>query len=203
MLEYLWTTIILKMEMRKRELIIGGIHTIANQSVFELNEREVEQKANTKRGALYEEFSSKKEFVDQCFFYVINEIFKSNEKLLKIGSDDISIKEKGRNIWFNTIAWWLGHPDMFYFYLKYINSNYYYDNHALNSENRKPYFMLVQKAIDAGIIKPLPVEFSHELIVSQMLNTLNYIKKNPKLSADSEFLDLSFEAIWDSLSAKK
>ena len=79
MLKYLWTAIILKMEMRKRELIIGGICTIANQSVFELNDREVEQKANAKRGALYKEFSSKKEFVNQCFFYIINEIFKSNE----------------------------------------------------------------------------------------------------------------------------
>lgn len=188
--------------MRKQELIFSGINTLANQSIFELNEREIEQMAYAKRGALYEDFSSKKDFMNQCFFYILGEIYESNKSFLKLNSEDISIKEKSRNIWFNTIAWWLGNPAMLRFYAKYITTNYYIENQILNSESRKPYFLLGQEAVDAGIAKPMPLEFIHELIIAQKLNTLNYINKNPKLSADSEFLDLSFEALWDSLSVK-
>src|SRR5690554_1094859 len=191
------------MKMRKKELIVGGINTVANQSFFELDEREVEQNSNTKRGALYENFSSKKEFVNECFFYIISELLKSNSQHLKIEGHEVCIKEKSRNIWFNTIAWWLGNPNMFEFYVKYVSSKYYSENEALNSESRQPYFSLGQQAIDLGVVKSLPIEFIHELIVAQMLNTLNFLKKNLKLSADTEFLDLSFEALWDSLSANK
>jgi hypothetical protein len=89
------------------------------------------------------------------------------------------------------------------FYLQYITSKYYFENKTLNGENRLPYFLLGEEAVEAGFIKPLPIEFLHELIVAQMLNTLNYIKKYPKLSAETQFLDLSFGALWDSLSVNK
>lgn len=190
------------MNIRKKELIIGGIYIVANQSVFDLNERDIELKANVKRGGLYEMFSSRKEFINHCFFYILDEVFLSNSKYFKMTSKDISIKEKSRGIWFNTIAWWLGHPEMFFFYVKYRSSKYYFENHLLNERNRKPYFLLGQQAVDTGVVKPLPLEFIHELIIAQMLNTVNYIQKNPKLSADVKFLDLSFEALWDSLSSK-
>jgi AcrR family transcriptional regulator len=191
------------MNIHKKELILGGICILANHTTFELSEREIEKKASLKRGALYELFSSKKEFVDHCFFYILDEVLKSNAKHLKLKTKEVPIKERSRSIWFNTIAWWLGHPEMYSFYIKYITSKYYYENEILKGENRKPYFSLGQEALDAGVVKPLPLEFLHELIVAQMLNTLNYINKNPKLSADSEFLSLSFEALWDSLSVIK
>src|SRR5690554_1437401 len=190
------------MKLRKRELIKGGIYTVANQIAFELNERDVEERAGVKRGGLYELFSSKNEFMNDCFFYVLDELYKSNRKILKFDSEEYSIKEKCRCIWFNTLAWWLGNPDMFAFYVRYLTSSYYYDNEVMNAQNRNPYFLLGKEAVESGAVKPMPLEFIHELIVAQKINTLNFIKKNPKLSADCEFLELSFEAVWDSISVK-
>ncbi|HLW30456.1 MAG TPA: TetR/AcrR family transcriptional regulator [Brumimicrobium sp.] len=190
------------MNIRQKELIIGGIHVVANQYFFELNERDVEQKSNTKRGALYESFSSKKDFIDACLNFILNELLQSNNQYLAINSDGKEVKETSRGLWFNSIAWWLGNPDKLVFYKKYLNSKYYIDNKALNTECRMSYFLVGQKAIDSGIFKPLPIEFLHELMIAQMLNTLNYLKKHPKLSADTNFLDLSFETLWDSLSVQ-
>jgi|GEM_PF-5243882 len=187
------------MKLRKKELIVSGITTIAQQITFELDEKSIEKNASLKRGALYDEFESKKEFINECFLYIANEVLKSNEACLKLKAHGKSVKEKGRTIWFNTIAWWLSNSEMFAFYLKYLTSRYYFENDKIKSEMRSLYFSFSESGIQAGLIKPLPKEFIHELIVAQMVNTIGYIHKNPKLSADSEFLDLSFEALWDSI----
>ncbi|PKR80987.1 hypothetical protein CW751_07420 [Brumimicrobium salinarum] len=191
------------MKLRKRELIKSGIKNIADHDQFEINEREIEIDANIKRGGLYQYFSTKREFIDHCFNCIIRELLNSNRVLLEERPPDVDIKERSRKVWFNTIAWWLGNPEKYKFYLKYLTSKYYRDNESVNLKNREIYFLEGQQAIQSGFLKNLPLEFAHELIVAQMVNTLQYIHKNPNCSADAEFLNLSFESVWDSLSVKE
>src|SRR5690554_3755998 len=106
------------MKLRKKELIVSGITTIAQQITFELDEKSIEKNASLKRGSLYDEFESKKEFINECYLYNTNEIKKSNEVCMKKKANGKSVKEKRRTIWFNNIASWLSNSETFAFYFK-------------------------------------------------------------------------------------
>lgn len=191
------------MHCKKVRLIIEGIKIFADSGFEDFKIKDVEKNARIRKGSFFEVFDTTEQFAKECYLYTVNSLLESNTQYIAKLEKGLTYDEISREVWFNTIAWWLNDIDNYYFFCKFRNSKYYQENLEFIEEAAKPYLDFSTVGLSKGYLKPIPVDFLYELVVVQIMNTVAYIQRYPTLISDSDFLALSFDSLWDSIKKRK
>lgn len=168
-------------------------------AINELSGQKIEMKAGIARGALNKNFDSKENYFLVCYDFIVKELMNANQTYIRQWSATKSNKELTRQIWFNSIAWWLSEPHYYCFFRRFRVSKWYeerYENILLSADS---YINLVGKGKDENRFPEELNAFSYELVVEQVVNIVNYLRRHPERSTDTQFLKSTFEAMWSSI----
>jgi AcrR family transcriptional regulator len=180
-------------------LIKEGIKIFGEKGFEDFRITNLEKRAGTRKGTFFEFFDTTEKFAKGCYLYVADKMLISNIEYISKLENELSFDEISKKVWFNTIAWWLHEIESFHFIQKFKSSKYYLDDPDFILEASKPYLDFTEIGQNKGFLKDMPLDFLYELALNQILNTVQYIEKHPKLISDKEFLAISFGALWDSI----
>lgn len=187
------------MNYKKILLLKEGVKIFSEKGFEDLVIKDIEKKAGIRKGTFFEFFDTKEKFAKDCYIFVVSKLLKSNTAYISKLEKELTFEEISREVWFNTIAWWLNEKESFYFFEKFKCCKYYLENSEFIMEASQPYIEFAEIGQKKEHIKDMPTDFLYELVLIQILNTVRYIEKRPKLISDKEFLALSFDALWDSI----
>lgn len=191
------------MNYKKILLLKEGIKIFGNKGFEDLRVRDLERGAEIRKGTFFEFFDTTEKFAKECYLYVVDRLLKSNIEYISKLDKELSFEEISKKVWFNTIAWWLNEKEAFLFFQKFKCSKYYMEDPEFVLEASKTYIEFSEIGQKNGLIKVMPSDFLYELVLNQIMNTVLYIIRFPKLISDKEFLALSFDALWDSIKHKE
>ncbi|MDX1651549.1 MAG: hypothetical protein R3277_03590 [Brumimicrobium sp.] len=187
------------MNYKELELIKSGIRFFGIRGFDNFNVRELEEDAQVARGSVFELFETTEKFSRACFSYVMDSLMESNrEFVLKLDST-LNFKEMSRKVWFNTLGWWLSHPECFAFYTQFRNSRYYSGDKEFVYQMAIPYLNFIEKGKQTGDLKMINTDFIYEMAATQAVNSVGYIIQSPNLMGDEEFLGITFDTLWDAV----
>ena len=190
------------MNYKKILLIKEGLKIFGRQGFENLRIADLEKQAGIRKGSFFEFFDTTEKFARECYLYIVNKLLKSNKEFITKLEKGLSFDEISKNVWFNTIAWLLNEKESFQFIQKFKCSKYYLENPEFILKASQPYIEFSEVGQSKGIIKSMPTDFLYELALNQILTTVEYIKRNPKLISDKDFLAISFDALWESIRIK-
>lgn len=191
------------MNYKKILLIKEGIKIFGEKGFDNFRIRELEKRAGIRKGSFFEFFDTTEKFAKDCFLYIGDRISKSNTEYISKLDKGLSFEEISKKVWFNTIAWWLNEEEAFDFFLKFKCSKYYLEDTEFVMEVSEAYIELGRVGQNTSLIKMMPLDFLYELVLIQVVNTVIYIRRLPKLISDKEFLAITFDALWDSIKYKE
>lgn len=191
------------MNYKKILLLKEGIKTFGEKGFEDLRVPELEKRAGIRKGSFFEFFDTTEKFAKECYLYVVEKLLNSNTQYISKLEKGLTFEEISRKVWFNTIAWWLNELESFHFFQKFKCSKYYLEDPEFILEASRPYIDFSDIGRKNGLIKNMPPDFMYELVLMQIMNTVQYIKRFPKLISDKDFLAISFNALWDSIKLKE
>ncbi len=187
------------MNTTQQELIQKGLKGMPAYAINELSGLKIETKAGIARGALAKNFNSKENYFLACYDFIVKELLSANRSYLKQWSATTSNKELTRQIWFNSIAWWLSEPHYFCFFRRFRLSKWYEERYEDIILSAGAYTNLARKGKDVSRFPDTLNNFAYELVVEQIINVVNYLRRHPEWSTDTHFLKSTFEAMWASI----
>lgn len=190
------------MNYKKILLLKEGVKIFAENGFENLIIKDLEKQSGVRKGSFFEFFDTTEKFAKECYIFVVDKLLTSNTEYISKLEKELSFEEISKKVWFNTIAWWLNENESFIFFQKFKCSKYYLENPEFVLEVSKPYIEFGTIGQKKGFLKDMPSDFLYELVLIQILNTVRYIQRFPKLISDKEFLALSFDALWDSIKVK-
>jgi len=180
-------------------LIKEGINIFGENGFEHLRIPDLEKQAGIRKGTFFEFFDTTEKFARECYVYVVEKLLKSNTEYISKLDSQLPFSSISREVWFNTIAWLLNEKESFRFFQHFKCSKYYIENPEFVLNVCKPYLEFAEAGQKNGVLKSMPLDFLYELAQNQILTTVEYILKYPKLISDKEFLAISFDALWESI----
>jgi AcrR family transcriptional regulator len=190
------------MNYKKILLLKEGVEIFSKYGFDNLVIKDLEKQAGIRKGTFFEYFDTTEKFAKDCYIFVVAKLLKSNTEYISKLDKELPFEEISRKVWFNTIGWWLNEKESFHFFEKFKCCKYYLENSEFIIEASNPYIEFAEYGQKKGHLKDMPTDFLYELVLIQILNTVRYIEKCPKLISDKAFLALSFDALWDSIKKK-
>lgn len=190
------------MNYKKILLIKEGIKTFGEKGFENLRIADLEKRAGIRKGSFFEFFDTTEKFAKECYLYIVDKLLKSNTEYISKLEKDLSFHKIGKEVWFNTIAWLLNESESFQFIQKFNSSKYYLENPEFVRKISQPYLDFSEVGQNNGFLESMPLDFLYELSQNQVLTTVEYIRKHPKLISDRDFLATSYNALWESIRFK-
>jgi AcrR family transcriptional regulator len=156
----------------------------------------IADKADVGAGTIYRYFESKEDLVTQLYL----EIKREKGKALLVGySEERSLRERFRTLWFNMLHYYMDHPRELAFLEQFDNSPF--RNPEVDkayTEYYEPLMRFFQYAFQEGVFKEMPLAmlatFTLEVAVS-----LAKHHAHGDLVLDDEAKELAMSATWDAL----
>lgn len=183
-------------------LIKEGIKVFGEKGFENLRITDLEKEAGIRKGTFFEFFDTTEKFAKECYLYVVNSLLKSNTEYISKLDENLPFTELSKKVWFNTIAWLLSEKECFRFFQTFKSSKYYLENPEFILKASQPYLEFAEAGQSKKFLKSMPIDFLFELTQNQIITTVEYIGKHPKLISDKEFLAISFDSLWDSIRNK-
>lgn len=184
--------------MDKRERILKAALKLFNQYGFDNTPTaRITKEAGVATGTLFNYFKSKEELIN--FLYLTCK--ESLNRRLSYGLDqETTYRSKLKRIYINYIGWSLDHTDEFLFFQQFCNAS------CIGETTRKEglskfnsIIALVSEGIEQEIIKNVNLEYMSNLLMGILNANSYYFINNPNLVAEDEFLEASFNFLWDSI----
>ncbi len=156
----------------------------------------IAKEAGVSNGTLFHYFKTKDELVVALYIYI-----KSNLASCVSGKkpEGETIKATFKREFISTLNWAKESPTEFRFTQQFMSSPYYsmVSNDEIQKQT-KHFLDLMQEAIDARVLKPLPVNLLFTLLSSHISGINQYIiSSNLDVEKEHELINLAFDLIWD------
>jgi len=158
---------------------------------------EIAKTAGVANGTLFHYFKTKEDLINSLYLKVKNELVEESIN----GIDKIdSIKLKVEFLWSKSIQWAMTHPQKLFFIQQYMYSPYITTNTLEEVDKIKEvYIKLIQEGIKTGEIKDVSVDLIYILMTQHLFGMIQYLIMNPEKYHNSEFMNMSFNLIYDIL----
>lgn len=183
--------------MDKRELIISaalklfvanGFHGTATSRIA--------QEAGVANGTLFQYFKTKDELVIALYIHFKEEL---TEYIAKITANQSELKDSIKAQVLSSLYWALDNATKFQFIQQFHTSPYIgqVEKEVIQKQN-EPHLALIQKGIDHGIIKHLPVELLYALMTHHIFGLYQYLTSHPlSKTKQHEIIETTFDMLWD------
>lgn len=183
--------------MNKKELIISAaLNMFVDNGFHGTATSKIAQQAGVATGTLFQYFKTKDELVIALYIYIKEELIdfiKENTATTK------NIKEEMKSQILSSLFWALDNPTKFRYIQQFHTSPYIGEvEKEILDKQVEPHFKLIQKGIEQGVIKSLPVDLIYSLISNQVFGLYQYITSNNLSKTEQhETIQTTFEMLWD------
>lgn len=156
----------------------------------------IAQEAGVSNGTLFHYFKTKDELVVALYGHIKTNLAGCIESNRVEGE---TIKASFKRMFISSLNWAMQYPMEFKFTQQFHSSPYLsMVNHEDVKNQTTRFIAFMQEAIDARILKPLPVDLLFTMISSHIYGLNEYLVAQ-KLEEDKrmEIVNLSFDMIWD------
>ncbi len=183
--------------MDKQELILQAALKLFVEFGFHgTPTSKIAREAGVSNGTLFHYFKTKDELVVALYIYI-----KSNLSACVSGErpEGETIKATFKRVFLSTLYWAKENPMEFRFTQQFMSSPYYSMVSTEEILRQTKHFLdLMQEGIDARVLKPLPINLLFTLLSSHISGINQYIiTSNLDSEKEHEFINLSFDLIWD------
>jgi AcrR family transcriptional regulator len=183
--------------MDKRELIIEtALNLFVENGFHGTATSKIAQQANVANGTLFNLFKTKDELVVSIYISIKDELA---EYITKNSESYTETKDSIKAQISASLFWGLDNEIKFRYIQQFQNSPYIkLLNQDIINEQVNKHLQLIQKGVDEGLIKPLPVDFIFSLISSQTFGLYQYmISKELSKKEQQETIQMTFEMLWE------
>lgn len=156
----------------------------------------IAKEAGVANGTLFHYFKTKDELVVALYLSIKKEMAACSYEGL---NQNIGFKEMFKQIVLQSMYWALYHPTEFRFVNQFYSSPFQSLVPAdIVAEQSKGHREMIQKAIEAKVLKPIPVPLLFTVVGSHIYGIFQYLTST-ELSQEKqkETIEQSFEMIWD------
>ncbi|MDX1905629.1 MAG: TetR/AcrR family transcriptional regulator [Bacteroidia bacterium] len=183
--------------MTRKELIINTARKqIVQHGLYDASIGKIARAANIPVGSVYTYFDSKESLIHEIFLQA------KGEMNAFIFAEPISAADDKAEMyiyWERAITYGLAHQEQFFFLEQYINSPLvlHQSQTAIRAQFVRTYALL-QRGLDAGYLKPLPVDVLHSVIYTHIVGMIKLFCQQPEAFSHT-CPPVLFETCWDGL----
>ena len=181
---------------KKDKIIEAALDLFVENGFHGTPTAKIAQKAGVANGTLFQYFKTKDELVIALYIYFKDELA---EYVSKNTVDNANIKETIKSQVLSSLIWAIENSSKFRFIQQVHTSPYLgqVEQDVLNKQV-EPHLIVIQKGINEGVIKSLPVDLVYTLITSQVFGLYQFVtSKKISKSNQTEIIETAFEMLWD------
>ena len=157
---------------------------------------EIADRAGVGAGTIYRYFEGKEDLVTQLYLEIKGEML---EAFLVGYSEDVSLRDRFRTLWFNMLAYFVEHPQRLAFLEQFTNSPFMTaavkETHA---EGYAPIIRFFECAFQERAFKEMPLEMLG-VFTMNVASALAKLHASGELVLNDETRELAASACWDAL----
>lgn len=156
----------------------------------------IAQEAGVSNGTLFHYYKTKDELVVALYIYIKENLSFCIDKNEVEGE---TLKSLFKRQYISSLYWALEHPLEFKFTQQFMSSPYLMMvSQNVTEKYTKPLMDQMQKAIDAKVLKPLPIQLLFTILSSHIYGINQYlVTSNLEREKQNEVINLSFDLVWD------
>lgn len=187
----------MKEKSDKRKAILDAtLKLIAKHGFHSTSMSMIVKQSKVSTGVIYHYFVSKEEIIMELYKTIK---FTALRAMVKNCTEDISIYERYKNIWYTSLHYCRLHPVEISFLEQFEYSPYL---NLCSSEEflsvMKPISDLIVESLEKGVVKDLPVDILTKLFNEGALLLGKKYSGNTDLQ-DEKLIELTFKACWDAV----
>lgn len=183
--------------MDKRDLIINAaLKLFVDNGFHGTATSKIAYEAGVANGTLFQYFKTKDELVIALYIHLKDELA---EYISKNTEESTNIKQTIKTQVLSSLFWALDNSTKFRFIQQFHTSPYIgqVEQDVLNKQI-EPHLALIQKAIEDGVIKPMPAGLIYILMTSHIFGLYQFVTSNELSKAKQhEIIETTFEMLWD------
>lgn len=184
---------------KQKELLAAALKLFVEFGFHGTPTSKIAKEAGVANGTLFHYYPTKDDLIISLYIAIKLEMAAYVESQ---ANPDDDYKKQFKNQFVNALHWAMSHPDEFQYMQQFYNSPYaaLMQSEILQKQIEKACGD-IQKAIDAGIVKPFPVDYIFTLISSHLFGLNQYLKNAnlPAVKQNAVILE-TFELLWVMLS---
>lgn len=184
---------------KQKEILASALKLFVANGFHGTPTSKIAKEAGVANGTLFHYYPTKDDLIISIYIAIKLEMSAFVESKTEAGDD---FKARFEKQFVQALHWALDHPDEFQYIQQFYASPYATElqSEVLQQQLQKT-CIEIQSAIDAKVIKPLPVDYIFTMISSH-LNGINQYLRKAKLSdqKQKQVISETFDLLWDMLS---
>ncbi|MBV7274539.1 TetR/AcrR family transcriptional regulator [Clostridium thailandense] len=184
--------------MDRRERILKAALKLFNAHGFDNTPTaRISKEAGVATGTLFNYFDTKEQLINSLYLYCKDSLIRQ----ITQGIDkEKTLRSKLKRIYMNYLGWGLHNTDEFLFFQQFSNSPYIGEVTRKEGVSKLSSLLeLITEGMENEIIKNSNQDYINAVIVGIFNSSMHYFIENPTLAKDEEFLEISFNFLWDSI----
>ena len=185
------------MEDKRKAILDTSLRLFVEQGFHATPTSQIAKDAGAATGTLFHYFKTKEELIDTLFLETQNMLVNK----LSIGVDEqISIKGKLKQIFYNAINWSLAYPTHQLFYYQYIHSPFISKIKKEPGEHRLQFvYDIIEEGKQTDVLKDFPTGLLFETALGLMNGIIVHLMEAPEKATNTNYLEQVFSLLWDAL----
>lgn len=184
--------------MNKREQIYKAAIELFNRNGFDKTPTsQIAKEAGVAIGTLFHHFKTKEDLINSLYLKCKESMIG---RTLSCVDEEKTYRSKIKRIYVNFLKWGLDCTDEFLFFQQFSNSVYIYEMTKAEGKNKFEALMAIFKeGIEKEIIKKAPTDYLQTITSAIMMSNINYFILNRNLIENEEFVEDTFNFLWNSV----
>ena len=184
------------MTTKRSAILKATLELISEQGFHGTAMSEIADVAEVGAGTIYRYFEGKGDLITQLYLEIKRDM---GEALLDGYSEDLSLWERFRALWFNMLHYYIDHPQETAFVEQFVNSPYMTaEVKDAYVEEYEPIMRFFRYAFQEGVFKEMPLEMLGTFTLGVAVS-LAKLHASGELTLDEELKELAASACWDAL----
>jgi AcrR family transcriptional regulator len=174
------------------------INTIVEEGFSGTSMSKIAKRAGVSPATIYIYFDSKEDMINKVYLQLKLDI--SKQIVEGVNPDSREYEKTFKAMWRRTYHYLLQNPNSFCFFEQFENSPYIdrLSDQQIEEIGFKVPHTLVNRAIEEGVIKDIPLEILRSFIIGPISRVVR-MKIKGVIDVDEKLLNRSLDMIWDSL----
>jgi len=184
---------------KQKELLAAALKLFVENGFHGTPTSKIAKEAGVANGTLFHYYPTKDDLIVSLYIFIKMEMAAFVESQTTPGGD---FKTRFKNQFTHAMHWAIDHPDEFQYIQQFYASPFatQLQSEVLQQQLEKT-CIEIQQAIDAKVIKDLPVDYIFTLISSHLNGINQYLRKsNLAVDKQKEVISETFELLWNMLS---
>ena len=190
------------LSLDKRERFLStALKLFVAKGVQNTSTADISREAGTAAGTLFLYFPTKQDLVNELVLWIAK---KESEVINRLLTPSLSVRDTFFTIWDGSIRWLLENMDAYQYSQQVRDSGLISPSVALESGKYFSfYYDAIQKGLEAGSIKPYPVDLIGGFLYQAIVAVMNHIRLQPDPDTISQAIQQGFDLFWDGISIRK